>query len=105
MKYGYPLKLHEYLASGRPSVGSPLLSLQEFAEVVTLASTPEEWSVAIAKALGPDANFQQCRATRQAVARRYDWDSLVLRVARAILRTLGHEFAGRLACLPGEPDA
>jgi len=105
MKYGYPLKLHEYLASGRPSVASPLFSLQEFADVVTLASTPEEWSAAITKALCPDANTQESRAARQAVARQYDWDLLVSRIARALVRTLGQEFADRLAHLTGEQDA
>jgi glycosyltransferase involved in cell wall biosynthesis len=97
MKYGYPLKLHEYLASGRPTVGSPIRTLREFNNVVSLANTPDEWSVAIARALGPEANTAGRRATRQAVAQRHDWDLLVLQVARTMAQRLGQEFAERLA--------
>ncbi len=39
----YPLKLHEYLASGKPVIGSGLMSLKEFTGVVRVAETPEEW--------------------------------------------------------------
>jgi glycosyltransferase involved in cell wall biosynthesis len=41
--YIYPLKLHEYLASGKPVVGSPLVSLQEFDGVIRIARNAEEW--------------------------------------------------------------
>jgi hypothetical protein len=101
MKYGYPLKLHEYLASGRPSVGTPLASLQQFADVVSLASTPEQWSAAINGALSPEANSLEQRAARQKVAQQHDWESLVLRIATAIAQILGHEFPDRLADLSG----
>ncbi len=43
-KYIYPLKLHEYLAGGKPIVGTPIRSLLDFAHVIKLASTQEEWS-------------------------------------------------------------
>jgi len=43
----YPLKLHEYLASGKPCIGSGLASLREFPEVVRIAETPQEWLEAI----------------------------------------------------------
>ena len=38
-KFIFPLKLHEYLASGKPVVGSPIRSLQNFTHVITLART------------------------------------------------------------------
>lgn len=47
----YPLKLHEYLASGKPCVGSGLVSLREFSEVVQIAETPQEWLEAIQSAI------------------------------------------------------
>lgn len=47
----YPLKLHEYLASGKPCVGSALASLREFSEVVQIATTTQEWLAAIQAAL------------------------------------------------------
>jgi len=39
-KYIYPLKLHEYLASGRPVVATPIRSLEEYCNVLTLAAAP-----------------------------------------------------------------
>jgi glycosyltransferase involved in cell wall biosynthesis len=47
----YPLKLHEYLASGKPCIGSGLTSLREFSEVVHIAESPQEWLEAIRVAL------------------------------------------------------
>jgi glycosyltransferase involved in cell wall biosynthesis len=41
--YVYPLKLHEYLASGKPVVGAGLRSLKDFAAVVRIAESTEEW--------------------------------------------------------------
>lgn len=46
----YPLKLHEYLASGKPCIGSGLASLREFPDVVQIAETPQQWLAAIASA-------------------------------------------------------
>jgi glycosyltransferase involved in cell wall biosynthesis len=50
-RYIYPLKLHEYLASGKPVIGPPLMSLREFREVVRIADTPEKWVEGIEAAL------------------------------------------------------
>lgn len=83
-RYIYPLKLHEYLASGRPVVGTPIYSLQAFADVVRLASTPDEWSGALARALHVAGVAPPARARRQAVARQHDWDRLVERIADTI---------------------
>ena len=51
----YPLKLHEYLASGQPTVGTPIATLTAFAEVVTLARGPRAWLEGIERALAPAA--------------------------------------------------
>lgn len=88
-KFIYPLKLHEYLAAGRPTVGTPIRSLQDFSDVVALPRTPEEWSKAIADALEPAASSSERCAARQAVARRYDWHKVVHRIAEVIANRLG----------------
>lgn len=85
----YPLKLHEYLATGRPVIGTKIRSLDEFSEVVALASVPDEWSAAISTTLNRAASDIGSRAARQAVARQYDWDNLVRQIAATI--------AGRVA--------
>lgn len=88
-KYIYPLKLHEYLASGRPVVGVPIASLLPFREVLALAESADQWSSAISSALSPSANTPERRAARQALAKQHDWEHLVLRIASSIAQRLG----------------
>lgn len=92
----YPLKLHEYLASGRPTVGTPIATLTRFAEVVTLADGVEAWLDALAAALAPAATSARQKAIRQDVARRHDWDLLVREIAWTMLERLGPAWRSRL---------
>jgi len=100
-KYISPLKLHEYLASGRPVVGTRIRSLQEFSDVVSLANTPHDWSAAISEALSPAANTAERRGARQAVAQRYDWQRLVAQIAYFMAERLGREYVDRFSELVG----
>jgi glycosyltransferase involved in cell wall biosynthesis len=69
----YPLKLHEYLATGGPVVSSPLESVQPFADVVRLAEGVLDWEDAIADALaGRGTGTSEQRA---AVAAANSWNS------------------------------
>jgi len=92
----YPLKLHEYLASGRPVVGTPIRSLLDFPGTVWLASTTEDWSAVLEAALGGQAMSAACVAARQAVAREHDWSELIYRIAKSVCEHLGPEFEQRL---------
>ena len=83
-KFIYPLKLHEYLASGRPCVGPPIRSLEEFSHVIHLARTTDEWSYALTKALSPEANTSTEVTLRRGVARQYDWNKLAWVIADAL---------------------
>lgn len=83
-KYIYPLKLHEYLASGRPAVSAPIPAIAEVRSLVRVAHGVEEWEQAIAQELAPGADTPARRAARQAMARRHDWDSIVDEIARLI---------------------
>jgi glycosyltransferase involved in cell wall biosynthesis len=95
-KFIYPMKLHEYLATGRPVVGTPIRSLMDFGHVVRLASTPAEWSAAIVDAL---AHPEVGRAERQATAGAHDWTVLAARIAKVFVEGL----PGRAGYLhPGE---
>ena len=87
-KYIFPLKLHEYLASGSPAVGSSIRTLLDFERVITLADGVEEWTRALENALGPGENTAEARDTRQSIARDYDWEILAGRVADCIETTL-----------------
>lgn len=96
-KYGYPLKLHEYLAGGRPVVGTRMRSLEDFTDVITLASTPEEWLAGIGRALQREEQSLPRVAARRTVARAHDWQVLVDRIAARIAARLGGEVAAGYA--------
>ncbi|SRR5579884_375179 len=93
--YIYPLKLHEYLASGRPVVGTEILSLHDFRDLIALVDTPEEWSNAIQEALNPMAVLREKVEARLSVARKHDWESLVENIARALSERLGPDYLER----------
>lgn len=87
-RFIYPLKLHEYLASGKPTIGSPIRSLRAYARVLWLPKTAEEWSTALEEALQPVANSEDRTRERRATARRHDWNHITDRVAGLICRRL-----------------
>jgi hypothetical protein len=97
----YPLKLHEYLATGRPTVGTPIRALQDFGGVVSLARDAGEWRAALAQALSPAAITAAAAEARRRVAREHDWWVLVAKIARLIGERLGHPLAPQLAAEPG----
>jgi glycosyltransferase involved in cell wall biosynthesis len=90
-RYIHPLKLNEYLAAGRPIVGSAIDSVLEAEAVVQIARTSDEWIAAIEKALRTDRP-QDAQARRETAARS-DWDVLVLRLARVIAARLSPDLA------------
>lgn len=83
-KYVYPLKLHEYLATGQPVVSSRMYSVEGFDGVVAIADTPEQWADLIKHSLSDAENSSDRGKQRQAVAREFDWDTLVQKIVRPI---------------------
>lgn len=71
--FGYPLKLHEYLAADVPIVSSHLPTLVEFDDVVAFAKSVEEWGKQIQRALN-DGGVGAGRRTD--VAAQFDWSIL-----------------------------
>lgn len=80
-RYIYPLKLNEYLATGLPTVSAPIETVQDFAAVVTMASSDDEWLDAIEQGLAAHERTPAAVQARQDVARANDWDSLVDRIS------------------------
>lgn len=92
----YPLKLHEYLASGRPIVAAPIRSLKEFTHVITLACKSEEWTTALARSLDPSESSSVRIETRRDVARLYDWSALIALIAQKMCRKLGAPYLDKI---------
>jgi glycosyltransferase involved in cell wall biosynthesis len=91
-KFIYPLKLHEYLAAGRPVVATPIRSLLDFSSVIDLAQSEDEWSARLEQGLSAEARSERQVRTRQATARGYAWDRLVSVIAREICGGLGQPY-------------
>lgn len=68
----YPLKLQEYLATGKPVVSSAMPSIVPFEGAVRIARTREAWVEQIEAALREDGDA--ARAARQAIARENSWE-------------------------------
>lgn len=96
-KFIYPLKLHEYLATGLPVVSAPIRSVQDFGAVVSLAEDANDWSAAIEASLAPGARTPEAVAERQRIARTHDWGVLVARIAGLIADRLGSPWPERVA--------
>lgn len=96
-KFIYPLKLHEYLASGSPVVGTPIRSLQAFDHVIKLARSADEWS----KALTSHAQSVLQREERRRVAYSYNWNILVSRIARTLCERLGPPYLSQFQKITG----
>ncbi len=86
-RYIYPLKLHEYLAAGRPTVSSPIQAVSGFANVVSIVTDDAEWLAAIERGLDEGNGSGATVQARQSVARSQDWDTLVGQIARLFVAT------------------
>ena len=100
-----PLKLWEYLATGKPIVATDVAGFRDFPDLVRLARTADEFVDAAhaAVAEGPTRS-----ALRQAVARANSWDRRVDEVERVIrdcVRRRAADDARRTTALRDGPDA
>jgi len=73
--FASPLKLHEYLAAGKPVISAPIPSAGQFRQVISMAHDPGEWIAAVEDALAH--NDRETRAERVAVARANDWNTRI----------------------------
>lgn len=70
-----PIKLYEYLASGKPVVSVDMPAAQEFCELIPLTRTPAQFVAALEQLLAPSAkgnSAARAAARKQAVAG-YSW--------------------------------
>jgi glycosyltransferase involved in cell wall biosynthesis len=74
--YIYPMKLHEYLACGKPVVATSLENLKEFENVLSFADGIEEWIKEIDHSL-KEIDSKSHYEKRVAVARKNSWDTRI----------------------------
>jgi glycosyltransferase involved in cell wall biosynthesis len=99
-RYIFPLKLHEYLATGRPVVGSDIRTLRDFASTVRIAHDVDGWCAAIEASLTPEERSNERVEARRRVARQYDWNTITQRIAGILCDRLGGDAPERFAAVP-----
>jgi glycosyltransferase involved in cell wall biosynthesis len=92
----YPLKLHEYLASGKPVVASDIRTLRDFSHVISLASGVDGWIAAIQASLTEEARSERSVSLRQAIAAQHDWRLLAAKTASIMGSLLGDDVRKRV---------
>jgi glycosyltransferase involved in cell wall biosynthesis len=104
IRSAYPLKLHEYLAAGLPSVAVALPELEPFRHVVRVAETHAQFIEHIRAAL--DDSAPEAIAARVEVARANTWDQRVMDMYRVLRERLaqaegahGEDYVHRLDTL------
>lgn len=78
----YPLKIDEYLAMGKPVVGTATETMKLFADYVYLARDPAGWLTALEAALAEDASVRA--VDRIAFAQSHNWPASVARLYAAL---------------------
>jgi len=91
----YPLKVHEYFATGVPVVATPIRSLLGFSEELKLADSESEWSSAIDHILRAERDNTELAERRRKLASMHDWGAITASVAGLMCRRLGAEYAER----------
>jgi glycosyltransferase involved in cell wall biosynthesis len=81
-RYIFPLKLFEYLATGKPVVATPIPAVELHRDYLHVADTPEAFARAVEMALHNDSSAESERRRRHALGG--DWGAHVDKKARAI---------------------
>ncbi len=77
-----PLKLYEYLAAGKPVICTPIAGVAVFSEFVQLATSADEFVVAIDTALAQDT--AELQTQRQAAVASHTWSARVEQMLQII---------------------
>ncbi|MGE5620246.1 MAG: methyltransferase domain-containing protein [Sphingomonadaceae bacterium] len=94
----YPLKLHEYLASGKPVVATPIPSLMGMGDTVYVAGDAPSFASAIERAVKEDSEDR--RRARTLRAREESWEARVSDIGRLLRAALETKGGGRAAAPP-----
>ncbi len=81
-----PLKLYEYLAAGKPIVATRHPAAEEFSELIYLAESPDDFILAVTRALSENNLTRQ--QARLAEAQVHSWDNRVDEMEQILRQTL-----------------
>lgn len=85
-----PLKLFEYMASGKPIVSVPICEVKDrHSDIVAVAETKEQFCRAIENELNSDT--EQRKHLRIETARRHDWDNHILQLSNIITDAISNK--------------
>jgi hypothetical protein len=96
-RYIFPLKLNEYLAGGRPVVGSDIRTLRDFSSSIRIAHNLDGWCAAIEASLAPEECSAERIEARRRVALVHDWNKITERIAKILCERLGGDAPARFA--------
>ncbi len=68
-----PLKLKEYLATGKPVISAPVGAIEDWMDTISVAHTHGEWAEYLGKAVGPSAGHRSPVTSEH--LRRHSWDA------------------------------
>jgi glycosyltransferase involved in cell wall biosynthesis len=88
-----PLKLKEYLATGKPAVVRDLPATRAWADCLDVAATPEAFAAAVRRRLAEGLPPSQQAARARLAAE--DWRAKAAEFARLVRRTAGAEVQGQ----------
>jgi len=86
-KYSFPLKVHEFLATGKPVVTTALPSVMGLSDVLKIASGYKQFIQFLEEALEGDS--PKAKAQRLKVARENTWEHRVQQLLNTISKELG----------------
>jgi glycosyltransferase involved in cell wall biosynthesis len=82
----FPLKVHEYLATGRPVVSTALPAIADLAAFLPQAADARAFADAVVRALAQPEHGREARLER---ARAHTWDERVGRIEALLAGALG----------------
>lgn len=71
--YGDPSKMHEYLASGKPTIAAGLTAIREFSDVISIPDDADGWVTAIEAGLSETGDEMRQRRIETARANSYPY--------------------------------
>jgi glycosyltransferase involved in cell wall biosynthesis len=77
-----PLKMFEYMASGKPIVSVPIKESMQYCDIISIAHNKEQFADAIRWELQNDTQERSCK--RIEIAREHSWDKHVDKISELI---------------------